>query len=440
MSVLLRVLEIDPFPEHGYCLAWVSWPRELFQRAVVHPDPAARARLLENRKLPADLFAAMALDPDPKVRLVCAVNAGEFGVPMPPEAIAALCAAPEASTRYWAVMHRDTPDEVRMRLVEDPETKVRYAALHERIWGRLRPEVQEALRNDPDPDIRELLAEIDGATAGPADSGGAIDEAEKDRRELADEAELDDELARSLIRDEDVEVRRVVARNPALRTELALSMATDSDNGVRLAVSTREDLTEEQRATIDYTIPETRQLGLGWIRSRLDDPDVVRRAATSTHVLLRRNAAEARHLPPDLVARLAADPDYYVRLTLCRSCDDAPSELLLDMYAHDSGKWWGYLVLQPNFPAVGMARYADDPNPRLRTVALRDPEIAPELIAHLTRDPDEGVRESAIRDARLPIDRLLELLDDVDTAAIAARNPGLGEERMDEMLDEILGV
>ncbi|WP_439675219.1 hypothetical protein [Embleya sp. MST-111070] len=435
MSVLSRLLEMDPFPEHGHRLAWVSWPRELFERVVVHPDPVARAKVLENRNLPADLFAGMAFDSDPEVRLICAVNAGEFGVPMPAEAIAALCAAPEASTRYWAVMHRDTPDEVRMRLVEDPEAKVRYAALHERIWGRLRPEVREALRRDPDAHIQEWISDFEATEERGSDSAGAEEDPEKSRWELAEEPELADELARSLIRDEDVEVRRAVARNPALSTELALSMAADPDNGVRLAVSTREDLTEEQRALIDYTIPEGRQRGLGWIRSRLDDPDVVRRAATSGHVLLRRNAAEAAHLPPDLLARLAADPDYFVRLTLCRANDDAPSELLVDMYASGG---WGYLVLRPNFPTVGMARYADDPNPRLRTVSLRDPEIAPDVIARLTRDPVEWVRESAITDPRLPLDRLLELLDDPGTAAVAARNPGLGEERMHAMLDAIL--
>lgn len=92
------------------------------------------------------------------------------------------------------------------------------------------------------------------------------------------------------------------------------------------------------------------------------------------------------------------------------------------------------LVTRPGFPAAGLAaRFGASPDPERRRLALRDPDLEPELLDRLSRDPD--TRAAAARDPRLPVARIRELLADPDTAAAAAANPVLPPEDMRRLLD-----
>lgn len=71
--------------------------------------------------------------------------------------------------------------------------------------------------------------------------------------------------------------------------------------------------------------------------------------------------------------------------------------------------WWdGSLTVpdrprgHPNFPREGLLRYADDPDPRMRRLALDDPDFTPEPVERLSRDRSEEVRHRAATDPRLP--------------------------------------
>ena len=103
----------------------------------------------------------------------------------------------------------------------------------------------------------------------------------------------------------------------------------------------------------------------------------------------------------------------------------------------------------PNFPRDGLLRYATDPNPRLRALALLDPTTTDTLIEQLsldadplvrmaasedlrlssdslrqlTTDPDQGVRWRAWMNPSLPPDALVRLLLDAHSAEYAAHNP-----------------
>ncbi|WP_328827423.1 hypothetical protein [Streptomyces sp. NBC_00252] len=119
--------------------------------------------------------------------------------------------------------------------------------------------------------------------------------------------------------------------------------------------------------------------------------------------MIRRSVARAVHLPPDVVQLPAHDEDRVVRLFLAESCDDAPADLLLDVWT-----WWpGSLSFpgrprnHPNFPRDGLLRLADDPEPRLRLLALDDPASDADLVERFSRDPDSEVRGRAAEDPRL---------------------------------------
>jgi hypothetical protein len=162
------------------------------------------------------------------------------------------------------------------------------------------------------------------------------------------------------------------------------------------------------------------------------------------------------------VELLARDEDRVVQLFLAESCDDAPAVMLLRVW-----QWWtGSLSApdrphgHPNFPRHDLLRHADDPNPRMRQLALDDPESTPELVERFSRDPDEEVRYRAAKDprltaasavrllddphghirqaafwhARFPARVIVRLLRDPDTAEPAARHPALPVPVMKRML------
>ncbi|MFH8983700.1 hypothetical protein [Streptomyces varsoviensis] len=193
-------------------------------------------------------------------------------------------------------------------------------------------------------------------------------------------------------------------------------------------MATRSELTEEERARIPVDFdPGVHYRSLDWVVALHDDPSAMRRLTASAHPLVRRSVARARRLPPDVVARLARDDDRVVQLFLAESCDDA--EMLLRVC-----QWWsGSLSTphrprgHPNFPRHGLLRYADDPNPRMRRLALDDPASTAALVGRLSRDADQHVRCRTAADPRLTAASAVRLLDDPDASVrhAAAQHPEL---------------
>ncbi len=192
-------------------------------------------------------------------------------------------------------------------------------------------------------------------------------------------------LLRALATDPQPQVRAAAATHPALPLGLVPALTADPDGDVRLNLSVHPALTEQQRQTIDYTVAARRYPFYDWIVERHGAPAEMRRLAASSHVLIRRTVAAARRLPADVVAALAADEDFFVRLTLAHHNDDAPADFMVDTYAAWDGKFAFLLPRRPTFPTNGMARYADHPDPRLRELAVRNPNL-PVPVMHLMFD------------------------------------------------------
>jgi hypothetical protein len=71
----------------------------------------------------------------------------------------------------------------------------------------------------------------------------------------------------------------------------------------------REELSEEQRTAIAYVVPHGYHQVPGWLTGLMKNPEAIARYARSSHVLIRRSVAMAKHLPPEAVALLAEDED-----------------------------------------------------------------------------------------------------------------------------------
>ncbi|MBB4744688.1 hypothetical protein BJY16_008147 [Actinoplanes octamycinicus] len=177
---------------------------------------------------------------------------------------------------------------------------------------------------------------------------------------------------------------------------------------------------------------------LWWVGALHENAEAMRQLAASPKLLVRRSVARAPRLPTDVVATLARDQDRIVRLFLAESCDDAPPAMLLEVAA-----WWegspsfpGRPHTHPNFPRDGLLRYAADPNPRMRILALADPASTSALAEQLSHDPDPIVRRAASEDHRLSPPSLRRLAADTDQRVRlrAWLNPSISAETLVTLL------
>ncbi|MEU9085958.1 hypothetical protein [Streptomyces sp. NPDC048357] len=415
-------------------------PQEVIEAVLVHPDRGVRAAFAENAGADPDQRARLVDDPAPGVHLALAIGPMPYRqrvAPLPDWAYERLLNHPKALVRQELVTWGGTPAHVLAGLADHEEPLFRQAAC--RAWYRLADEARERLLDDEDPDVRQAAAlrvchEDEERTTWLVDRLG---EAWPVGEVLA-KGRLTRELAERVVAEG--ERLAAIAGNPSLPRDLVARLAVDPDPLVRLQVSARPELSESERAAIDFTVgAEDRLPVLDWVWERREDAAFLRECARSPHTWLRRSAAVCPGLPSDTVELLAQDEDFAVRLLLAEFHPEPPPELLLDLYLHGTHRAVGMLVTRPGFPAAGLAaRFGDSPDPVSRRLALRDPGMEPELLDRLSRDPQ--TRAYAARDPRLPVARIRELLADPDPEATAgaqaaAANPALPAEDMRRLLD-----
>lgn len=429
-ELLIRLLEVEVGFLHG-----CDRPAVL-DAAVAHPDPQVRSRPADTfrPKLTSDQWVRLVrAEPSPSRRVLWAEHACAWGVELPEDLYGDLLAGP---SRVLAAELPGLPAHHLPSLAADADPRVRAAACAR--WEDLAAPLWERLLADTDDAVRTaaLLAHHTGVPM-PREVFAALP---APRRAL-EQCRLSPELEAELIRDGDAEVRRALAANPRLSAHSVAVLAEDPYDDIRSAVALRSDLNEEQRAAVRYDFdPTSMSRTLPWVEGLHGDADAMRRLAGSSHPLIRRSVARARHLPPDVVERLARDEDRTVRLFLAESCEDAPAEMLLEVW-----RWWDGSFSHPdrprshpNFPRTGLLRYADDPGGRMRRLALDDPESTPADVAHLARDPEAEVRRRAAEDTRLSPADALRLLNDpaAHVRGTAMRNPRLPARVLAELLHD----
>ncbi|ANP50991.1 hypothetical protein J2Z21_005065 [Streptomyces griseochromogenes] len=418
----------------GPLVSFPHRPRPLPDEAIVHMICAYEAEHLGSyrfhQQMSAALIQSMPTHPVPEVRCWGVSGWGQ----LPADTRAVLLADPDDSVRERAQNHAryEDPAWVESVLPARP-CHGRTDILLQRALSRA--VVDSVLTAPAQPDERATIA---GNPTLPPDVVVllAADPDPKVRERIARRPDLRPTERRALVDDADPEVRRAAAHHPDLGPAERAALAADPDPGVRLAVSVHPALTEEERARIDYEVPMDGRFGFRHVSVRPEprDPEAVRRKALSGHPMLRREAAEDRALPTDLVARLAEDDDLGVRVLLAQNHPEAPEALLLRSFLEYTGPERENLIARPNFPHAGLAALADHEDPRVRALAARDPDTAPATAERLTRDPDPDVRVALARHPNLPRPRLAELLHDEELAHAAAANPALDPATIDRLL------
>ncbi|WP_146087395.1 PE-PGRS family protein [Thermomonospora echinospora] len=458
-SVLLRLLDHDAEAAVSE-LAWRRLPEQVVAAVIDHPDPRVRRIFAGGHGAPMEHKARLADDPDPKVRRALVGAAVDFGFSVPEGVLEKLLNDPDTGVRREISM-LPLPARLRVALARDPDPEIR-AKTCVSAWEHLPAGDRNRLLADTDPRVRsEAELAAFGRHPIPVECFDRIPDTYR-RESVAQSRMLARDLAERLATHQEARWRSRVAENPHLPVDLVRRLAEDDDSEVRRKVSTHPALTEEERSAIEVGFdPVVRYHLPAWVRARQDDAQFMRACAASSNVLIRRAAACAENLPADVVERLTEDEDYAVRLLLAEHCRQAPASLLLFIW----GSWKGLsrhrLRAHPNFPRQGLARFADDPNPRMRELvffddqapaelihrlshdenpearwhALHDARLSLERVIELLQDPDPNLHRGAAADPRLPLETLLELLDDEKLAEPAATNPALPVETMHRLLD-----
>ncbi|MFD5919430.1 PE-PGRS family protein [Kitasatospora sp. NPDC058201] len=411
---------------------WILYrrmPAKALAKALGHPDRAIRISTLEHQPgLGPEHWAQVLRDAgSTRTRWVVTMLAAEWGRELPPDTCRQLASDSQARVRAEAARLPGLPADLLADLAADPDPTVRAAACR-RAWPHLDGPAREVLLTDPDGRVRTHARHrhhIDHPlTRAVFDAEDGLD------TDALQTCRLDRDLAGHLARHGAANQRRALADNPRLDPDLVDLLGRDPDEAVRHRVALRHDLTEEQRAAVVVAFdPSAHSSALDWVVALHEDPDAMRRLAASGHPLIRRSVARARRLPSDVVDRLARDEDRVVRLFLAESCDDAPADMLMSVW-----QWWtGSLTRpdrplgHPNFPRTDLLRHADDPNPRMRRLALEDPASTAGLVERFSRDADPEVRYRAATDPRLGAASAVRLLDDPNRhiRQAAAAHPGL---------------
>ncbi|MFD0352358.1 hypothetical protein ACFVHW_01225 [Streptomyces sp. NPDC127110] len=418
-ELLIRLLDVEDGFLHG-----CDRPAVL-DAAVAHPDPQVRSRPADTfrPKLTSDQWVRLVrAEPSAALRVLWAERARVWGAELPDDLYDELLAGP---SRASAAELPGLPAHRLPDLAADADPRVRAAACAR--WEELAAPLRDRLLADPDDPVRTaaLLAHHTRIPM-PREVYAALPEP----RRALEACRLEPGLEADLTRDGTAEERRTLAANPQLGPLGVAALAEDPDEDVRSEVALRPDLDEEQRAAVRHGFdPALMSYALPWVERLHGDADAMRRLAASSHPLVRRSVARARHLPPDVVQRLARDEDRPVRLFLAESCEDAPAELLLEVW-----RWWDGSFSHPdrprshpNFPRTGLLRHIGDPAGRMRRLALDDPRSTPADVARLARDPEAEVRRRAAEDPRLSPADAVRLLNDPEAAVrgSAVRNPRL---------------
>ncbi|GAA4464453.1 hypothetical protein [Phytohabitans houttuyneae] len=335
----------------------------------------------------------------------------------------ALVDHPDTNVRAALAESTVLTTEQRLRFLDDPEFRVLYMLLE----GAVEPLPEWAYRRliERDARLRDAIAH---SYRLPPELRERLSLAPREADEPAADVEqspLDRAQAEALAGSDNEWDRFHAAADPRLPADLVAALATDPSPRVRLQVSMRPELTEEQRAAIDYRVePQDRIHPARWA-AETRDPEQQRRCVYSAHIGLRRSVAYNPALPADLIAVLAEDGDYAVRLLLCENHETVSSQTVLRAYLEGQHLTRSQLLHHPAFERIGLARLADDPDPQARCLVVMDPEAPPHLVERLSHDPHPFVRRAVAGDPRLSPDRVLALLEEPVAAERAAASPHL---------------
>ena len=333
-----------------------------------------------------------------------------------------------------------------VELAADPDPHLR--AVIAQVWRKRPMTVQAALLTDPDPAVRHEAV----GSGGPGVPAELVDQCLADpavRARLARDLMLTPEQFARLMEVGDVKVLRALAENPHLSADMVEQLQDSADPCVRVAVAFSRHVTAEVRERLLALVKAERAAGDQDARYALDwfEPPLWLRELPlgerlayldCPHPVFREALASCSDLPEEAWQRLDDDPDLSVRWTAARRLDAPPQVLERLVRSHGEAFRCWPLVEHPNFPHQVLRSFVDEVNPKVRVLALEDPELPVECLWRLA-DSEEGfLRWGVAKHFGVSSDLLERLMADgePEVAEAAAANPVLTREQMEKVLSD----
>ena len=324
---------------------------------------------------------------------------------------------------------------------EDPNLRAAIA----NVWHDRPPAVQAELLADPDPRVRAAATRHERPGIPPEWRERCLADPAV-RANAASRVPLTAEQFERLVRSGDEGVLTAVADNPHLSAEMAARLADVDHPSVRIAAALSRHVDAATRDRL-YALVEAEyangsleaEMALywypaepGWLRETPLDERLA--YLDCPHTVFRRVLASCHDLPEEAWRRLDDDPDPVVRQTAALRPDAPPDVLERLVREHGDIRPGPPLVEHSNFPRHALRTFVDETDPRVRRLALHDPELPARDLERLAADPSLRGGVAAHPNAT---DALLDrLLSDPDhnVADNAAANPALPLDRMYRIL------
>lgn len=310
--------------------------------------------------------------------------------------------------------------------------------------------VQVALLTDPDPRVRAAAAKAEHPGIPPELYERCLADSAVQAYVAGRLALTPDQFAR-LMEVEDDEVLLAVAGNPHLTAEMVARLQESTDVFVRTAVAFSRHVTPETRDRLLALLEAEKAAGssgadlaLGWQMYEprwLGEVPLAERLSylDCPHAAFRRVLAAGRDLPDEAWRRLDEDPDVSVRRAAARRPDTPPQVLVRLLREHgDVFHIRPLLVDHPNFPREVLRDFVNEPDPRVRVLALQDPELPVPELQRLADSEQEFLRAGAAGHPNVTADMLERLLTDPEPKVVdeAAANHVLLHARMNRILTD----
>ncbi|MFJ7985931.1 hypothetical protein [Streptomyces sp. NPDC096351] len=314
-------------------------------------------------------------------------------------------------------------------------------------WHDRPPAVHEMLLTDPDPDVRAAAARaqhlgIPSALTERCLADPAV------RTHIVHRLPLTQEQFERLLATGDPSVLASVAAHPALTPAMVARLEDSEDPSVRVAVAYSRHVTPDTRDRLLALVEAESAAGgidaevaLHWSSYRpawLRDAPLAERLSylDCPHPAFRKVLATSPGLPEEAWRRLDEDPVVSVRFAAARR-HDVPAEVLLRLVREHGDPATGLpgLVAHPRFPRHELRGLAEEPDPRVRFLALEDPLLPAAVMRRLGGAEEAFLRAGVARHPNIEVPLLERLLSDPDPDVVeeAAANPALPEAWMDRV-------
>lgn len=152
--------------------------------------------------------------------------------------------------------------------------------------------------------------------------------------------------------------------------------------------------------------------------------DVLSKLSADSDEYVRYRVAENPSTPADVLTKLSTDPDEHVRRTVADN-PNTTADVLTRMSTDPNSDVRSWVARNPNTPASALAKMSTDSDEYVRDEVASHPNTPASVLARMSEDSVDSVRHRAARNRNTPADVLTRMSTDssIDVREYVAGNP-----------------